>query len=396
MKKLAIVTSHPIQYNAPLFKLLTEHGRLLVRVFYTWGQSSKGKKFDPDFGKDIDWDIPLLEGYDHTFVENIAKDPGTHHFKGIDNPTLNREIGQWQPDAILIFGWSFTSHLRCMRHFHGKLPILFRGDSTLLGEQPGARRLLRRIFLKWVYRHVDYALYTGTHNKEYYLRHGMREDQLVLAPHAVDNERFGEPDSTYSTRAQKWRRELGIPGDHLVILFAGKLEPRKNPFFLTELACHIANDKIRIVITGNGPMEADLKAAAGGDSRILFLDFQNQAIMPVLYRIGDVFILCSGSETWGLGANEAMASGCALMLSDKTGGAIDLVKEDVNGIIFGLNDYQKCSNFAEALANDPQKLAGMKMASRRLVRDFSYERIVGAIEGLLSSIPSGTPRRQPN
>src|SRR6185437_10067243 len=155
MKKLAIVTSHPIQYNAPLFKLLTEHGRLSVRVFYTWGQSSQGKKYDPHFGKDIDWDIPLLEGYDHSFVENTAKDPGTHHFKGIVNPTLNREIEGWKPDAVLVFGWSFTSHLRCMRHFYGKVPVLFRGDSTLLGEQPGLKRLMRRIFLKWVYRHVD-------------------------------------------------------------------------------------------------------------------------------------------------------------------------------------------------------------------------------------------------
>ncbi|HEV9035221.1 MAG TPA: glycosyltransferase family 4 protein [Puia sp.] len=383
MKKLAIVTSHPIQYNAPLFKLLTEHGRLSVRVFYTWGQSSQGKKYDPHFGKDIDWDIPLLEGYDHVFVENIAKDPGTHHFKGIVNPTLNREIEGWKPDAVLVFGWSFTSHLRCMRHFYGKVPVLFRGDSTLLGEQPGLKRLMRRIFLKWVYRHVDYALYTGSHNKEYYLRHGMREDQLVFAPHAVDNDRFGEPDADHRARAIEWRHRLGIADDHVVILFAGKLEPRKNPFFLTELAHRIGNDKIRIVITGNGPLEASLKDAAGAGSRVLFLDFQNQAIMPVLYRIGDVFVLCSGSETWGLGANEAMASGCALMLSDKTGGAVDLVKEGVNGIIFGLTDYDKCREFAETLVNHPQRLADMKKASRRLIGGFSYARIVGAIETLL-------------
>ena len=383
MKKLAIVTSHPIQYHAPLFQLLTERGRLAIRVFYTWGQSSKGAKYDPDFGKDIAWDIPLLEGYDHLFVENIAEDPGTHHFKGIINPTLNREIEQWGPDAVLIFGWSFSSHLRCMRHFHGRIPVLFRGDSTLLDEKPGARRFLRRIFLKWVYRHVDYALYTGTHNKEYYLRHGMRPDQLVLAPHAVDNHRFGEPDADYRARAKDWRHRLGIGDDQLVILFAGKLEPRKNPFFLIELARQVANEKIRIVIAGNGPLEAALKTAAGSDSRVLFLDFQNQQAMPVLYRLGDIFTLCSVSETWGLGANEAMASGCALMLSEKTGGAIDLVKENVNGILFGMTDLEKCKDFSEGLVRHPQRLEEMKKASRRLIGDFSYERIAAPIEGLL-------------
>ena len=188
--KLAIITTHPIQYYAPLFKMLHQRGLIKVKVFYTWSQSQQGAKFDPGFGKNIQWDIPLLEGYDYTFVNNIATKPGTHHFRGIINPTLNAEVEKWQPDALLIIGWSFQSHLKCMRYFHNKIPILFRGDSTLLAEHWGPRLIVRTLFLKWVYRYIDYALFVGTNNKRYFLRHGVKETQLTFAPHAVDNERF--------------------------------------------------------------------------------------------------------------------------------------------------------------------------------------------------------------
>src|SRR5689334_23212002 len=99
MKKIAIVTSHPIQYNAPLFQLLAQRGVVATKVFYTWEQSRGGEKYDPDLGKKIAWDIPLLEGYEYSFVRNVSTDPGTHHFKGLINPDLNKVIKEWGADA---------------------------------------------------------------------------------------------------------------------------------------------------------------------------------------------------------------------------------------------------------------------------------------------------------
>lgn len=383
MKRLAIVTSHPIQYNAPLFQLLAHSDKVRIKVFYTWEQSRQGAKYDPDFGRKIEWDIPLLEGYDHSFVKNTAKDPGSHHFKGLVNPTLNEEIGSWDPDAILVYGWSFHSHLRCLRHFHGKIPVLFRGDSTLLGERPGIRRRMRRLFLRWVYSHVDYALYVGTNNKNYFLKHGLKEDQLILASHAIDNQRFTVPDDVYSRQAKERKEELGIKDEDLVLLYAGKLEALKNPFFLLELARRIKDPRLKILLVGNGALEGQLKQAAGADARILFLGFQNQQQMPVVYRMGDIFVLPSNSETWGLGANEAMASGCALMLSDKVGGAVDLVDKDNNGIILGTEDWEKGREWVERLLIDRDKLQQMKNASRQHVLHFSFAAIAGAVEKIM-------------
>ena len=94
---------------------------------------------------------------------------------GIDLPTLNDRISSWSADAIFVYGWSWKAHLKAMRHFHGKIPIYFRGDSTLLDEQPGLKRCLRRIFLRWVYSHVDITFYVGERNKSYYKAMGLND-----------------------------------------------------------------------------------------------------------------------------------------------------------------------------------------------------------------------------
>lgn len=398
MKKLAIISTHPIQYNAPLFRLLAESKTLHPRVFYTWEQSGKGAKYDPGFGKNIEWDIPLLEGYEFEFVTNTADDPGTHHFKGMINPGLNPAIEAWKPDVLLVYGWSYDSHLKALRHFHGRIPVLFRGDSTLLNEKPGLRKMLRRVFLTWVYRHVDYALYVGTNNKDYFLKHGLKQRQLVLAPHAVDNRRFSASDAERRAEAAEWKRSLGIKPDERVVLYAGKLETYKDPAFIVGLAERWKELPVRVILVGNGQLEKELKERAKDIPGIIFLDFQNQSRMPVVYRLADVFILSSHSqthgagmstqnETWGLGANEAMACGCGLMLCSGVGGAVDLVREGVNGIIFPVGDYKKCTNFVQELLEAPQKLEQIKTASRaRVEAEFSFETIVRSIEELCNRI----------
>src|SRR5688500_10160029 len=211
MKNLAIITSHPIQYNAPLFKLLGSRGNINVKVFYTWGESVMQNKFDPGFQRAIQWDLPLLEGYEYEFLDNTASEKGSHHFRGIVNPAIIKRINAFQPDALLIYGWSFHSHLKVLRAFHGKKLILFRGDSTLLGKSKGWKQIARRIFLTWVYRMIDYALVPGKRNYDYYLHAGVPKRKLVLAPHAIDNDRFAANEAERSQAARQLRKEHAIP-----------------------------------------------------------------------------------------------------------------------------------------------------------------------------------------
>jgi glycosyltransferase involved in cell wall biosynthesis len=247
---------------------------------------------------------------------------------------------------------------------------------------------MRRLFLNWVYSKIDFALYVGINNKNYYYKHGLKDRQLILAPHAIDNERFGNPDNTYKQQAEEWRQKMGIAKNNVVLLFAGKLEPIKNPFFILEIAKQVSSNEFNILFVGNGVLEASLIEAAANDHRIMFMDFQNQMNMPVVYRMADVLILPSHSETWGLAVNEAMASGCAVMMSDRTGGAVDLIQEGKNGIIFNASDTKKCVEFINHLLAHRNELENMKQASRDIITNFSFERIVLAIEQLIKNTGS--------
>ena len=385
MPRLAVITTHPIQYYAPFFKMLNERQKIKIKIFYTWSQSQKGPKFDPGFGKNIAWDIPLLEGYEYTFVNNISIRPGTHHFLGIINPTLNKEVENWESDALLIIGWSFHSHLKCMRHFHKKVPILFRGDSTLLAEYFGLRLVIRTIFLRWVYKFIDYALYVGTNNKLYFLRHGVKESQLKFAPHAVDNNRFYEGENGYEEKALLWRNELGIKKDDVVFLYAGKLEHKKDPGLLINAFKQISRSDIHLIILGNGPLEKELKKKYVSTTNLHFIDFQNQSMMPVAYRLGDVLVLPSKGpiETWGLSVNEAMACSRVIIASNRCGCAVDLIKDGVNGYTFRRTDLKDLVDKMKKICENKERLSAMGVASLKIIKDWSFEKICAQIENIV-------------
>lgn len=339
-KRIAIISTHPVQYNAPLFRALSEFDELTVKVFYTWSQAKEGIVFDPGFNRAFSWDIPLLEGYDYEFVENVSASPTSDNFDGIVNPSLIDIIRAWQPDGIIVYGWNYSSHFKLMRYFKGRVPIFFRGDSTLLDDKKGIASFLRRQILKRVYRKIDYAFYVGTNNHEYFRSVGLGDNRLIFAPHSINDALFVNAHEVHMQKVKVLKQQLGIGEDELIFLFAGKLIPKKNPDLLTRSFIDSNLKHAHLVIVGNGSMEAELKKIAEGHNNIHFLEFQNQTQMPVIYKLCDVYVLPSKGpdETWGLAVNEAMTCGKAIIVSNKVGCAVDLVKNEENGHIIDSSD----------------------------------------------------------
>lgn len=386
MQKLAIISTHPIQYNAPLFQLLQEKGKINIKVFYTWGESVLDKKYDPGFGKIIEWDIPLLNGYDYEFIENLAKDKGSHHFKGIINPGLIKAIEAWAPNAILVYGWSYKSHYKALQYFKNKIPVLFRGDSTLLDKRKGIIEFIRKKFLRHVYRNIDLAFYTGKNNYAYFKYAGLKEDQLVYAPHVVNNRAFECNSAACINKAMQLKQELNIPAQDMVFLFAGKLEPKKDPSILLAAFTEASIPQSQLLIVGNGALEKELKDKFSNNSQIHFLDFQNQSVMPSIYQLADVFVLPSKGpgETWGLAINEAMANGKAIIASDKCGAAVDLIKPGLNGFIFPAENKVALIDCMKQITKDETVLRSMKIKSKKMIADFNLAFVAEAIEGAVN------------
>src|SRR5689334_8278161 len=103
VKPVGIVTTHPIQYQVPLFRYLSERG-LPLRVFYLSDQGLK-ERHDVGFGREIAWDIDLLGGYEHKFLANLRSNGRAEDFFGLVNPALLREISSQALSAVVVHGY---------------------------------------------------------------------------------------------------------------------------------------------------------------------------------------------------------------------------------------------------------------------------------------------------
>jgi glycosyltransferase involved in cell wall biosynthesis len=336
-----------------------------------------------------------MEGYDFEVEPNTSPDPGTHHRQGLINPDLVDRVMAWKPDAVHVTGYNYVSHGQAIKRLSkAGIPLIFRGDSHLLDDRgPWWKWQIKKSWLSRVYSRLQGFAYVGQANRDYYRAFGVPERKLFPVPHTIEVGRFAEPNEELETKALAWRRELGIPDDHFVFLYAAKLEPRKRPMELLKAFLAADIPKTTLLFVGSGELEEALKErvrrssqlsvdssqhqktedsqltaesrAAGGDRspqrptdtansahRVVFLPFQNQSVMPMVYRLGDALVLPSGYwETWGLAVNEAQACGRPSLVSDCVGCARDIVREGENGAIFRTDDWSDCVRVMRKMAS---------------------------------------------
>ncbi len=365
--KLAIIVSHPIQYYAPLYQRLARRDDLAVKVLFTW-HAGQAPVADRGFNISLSWDIPVTDGYESELVPNISSDPGTHHFFGLRNPSLVQRVMAWSPDVVLVNGWAWYSHLLAMRAFRKQgVPVLFRGDSHLLDRTTnGPFWWVKRAILRRVFSWPTGFLVVGKANRAYFEAFGVRPDRLHMCPHSIDVSRFAEPHEALEKEAGRWRQQLGISPDRCVLLFAGKFESRKRPVEMMRAVQASHDRQLLLVMVGSGELDAEVKAVANSDpDRFRVLPFQNQSRMPVVYRLGDLFVLPSAfGETWGLAVNEALACGRPVLVSDVVGCAADVVDASC-GRVFSWADPSSLRSELRELTGDRDRLLEMRPTSTK-------------------------------
>lgn len=383
MIRLAIIATHPIQYYVPWYIHLSRIDHLEVRVFYLW-DFGVIETSDPGFGTSFKWDIPLLDGYEHEFVPNVSKNPGTFHFGGLKNPGLRQRIAAWKPDAVFLMSYRYWSILHFILKPPGKFPLIFRGDSHRMHRaRTSLKEKLREVVISKIFSRFDAVLPVGKANRDYYRIHGVPEEKMFDSPHCVDVDTFVSLRSQAFRDAALWKGELGIPRNHRVILFAGKLTPVKRPQDLLHAFRMAAPPRSVLLIVGSGEMEGELRELAEGSESIYFLPFQNQSRMPRVIALGDIIALPSESETWGLILNEAMCYSKPLLVSDRVGAGPDLVVEKENGIIHPMGDIKAIADAMNYMLEDDSRLESWGNRSFEIVKGHTYKE---ASRGLLDAL----------
>jgi len=391
VRKLAVVASHPIQYQAPLFRALADVCDLTV--FFCHRQSARAQG-DAGFGRAFDWDIPLLDGYRYEWSENVSRHPGVSSFFGCDTPGIGERLARGGFDACLVNGWYLKSYLQAIRAGRALgLRVLLRGDSHLGRHRPAFVRAAKYLPYRWMLGRVDAHLYVGRANWEYLRHYGVPEARLHFAPHFVENERFarGAAVARQSGDARALRSAWGSGDDDVVFGFVGKLIPPKRAEDLVE-AIAIARTQepgIRGVIVGSGSEEGRLRArATAAAAPIAFAGFKNQSELPACYGAIDALVLPSAEESWGLVINEAMAAGVPAIASDAVGAAADLIEDDATGYVYAAGDVpgltSRIVQLARRLRND------RAVITEAVLRRISGYSCASAVAGVLAGIESGS------
>jgi glycosyltransferase involved in cell wall biosynthesis len=394
VRRLAVVLSHPTQYYSPWFRWIARHTEIQLRVFYLWDFGVTRQR-DPQFGTTFQWDVDLLSGYESEFVPNVSKDPGAESFFGFKNPDLTKRLNGWRPDAILLFGYKWASHMRTIlwAAFHG-VPVIFRGDSHLLGR--GSPSLHVRVALRLLFSRFAAFLYVGEANRAYFRAFGVPPKKLFFAPHAVDAGLFDPTNDVHRAAAERLRQELGLEPKCRIVLFAGKLVSAKQPVELLRVFSRLYAPDTALLFVGDGPEKDKLRAMASelgpkaAAARVFFVPFSNQSEIPSRYLASDLFVLPSRGlyETWGLAVNEAMLMGVPCVVSDRVGCQRDLVLDGVTGWVFNPEDpsgLEKALSVALRAIESPARRGEIREAVARKISTYSYKQTT---EGLVSALAS--------
>lgn len=389
--RLAYFVSHPIQYQAPLLRLIAADPEIDLRVFFYSDFSLKPYR-DSEFGQTIQWDVPLTEGYPYEMLDCW----GSQQWKGWWQQPIAQNIDQClkagQFDAVWVHGWGWLCSLQAISAAARLgIPVLLRGEAHELKQATISQSLKHRV-KRWVldrlFRKVAQFLAIGTLNQQFYQSYGIPDRQICQVPYAVDNEFFQQQAALARPNREGLRRSLGLEANRPIILYAAKLIQKKRPQDLLAAYRLLSKDGQQepdpyLLFVGDGALRSELERAGYHWQSIRFLGFRNQSELPALYDLCDVFVLPSDFEPWGLSINEVMNTAKVVVVSDQVGCAIDLVKNGDNGRIFPVGDVPALAEAIEwAIAHSTQ--AGKRSLQR--IQTWSFEQDLQGIKQALNNV----------
>lgn len=387
--RLASLVSHPIQYQAPLFRALARHPDVDFTAVFL---SDHGVKptLDPGFGRVIAFDVPLVEGYRSLFVRNRAPHPHTQSFFGAVNPGLASVIARERFDVLWVHGYAQVSNwigfatAACLR-----IPFLIRGDSQLLVHRPLPVRSLRRMVLATLFRAASGVLFIGQQNRRFYEWFGVPADKLFFAPYSVDNAFFAEraQAARQNGRREALRARIDAGPDDVVLLVVGKLMGFKCPLDVVRAMTRLDRRAIAVFVGDGELREAVERQLSASGVRGMVTGFVNQSDLPEWYAAGDVAVLASDFEKWGLVVNEAMACGLPVVVSDLVGCAPDLVREGESGAVFRARDPEALATALRPLVNEPALRTRLGDKARRLIARYD---VAAAADGIVAAATAVT------
>jgi glycosyltransferase involved in cell wall biosynthesis len=376
-KKLAIVTTHPIQYQVPLFKEISKFNKFKLDVYFASKQGLRSKYFDKDFKKKINWNINFTSGYKYFFSKKNNYSINSF-FLSFEN--LKKNLFKKNYNAVLILGWNNILYIKSfILALIYNTKIILRVETNNKNQINFFKKILKNFVLRNFFKYINYFLYIGTFNKEFYLGLGVDKLKLYAAPYSVDNSFFANKKDLKVIVNERFKKKI--------ILFVGKFIDRKNGKQFLNLAFLFKNQgEFKFLMVGEGCERKKYQDYVKKNKleNVKILGFKNQRELRNIYRSAFLLIVPSKYETWGLVINEAMASDLPVISSINCSASKDLIKNGNTGFLYNLKNINYVKKKIIILSKNKRRYLKLIKNIRIHIKKFTFAKTIYSLNKILN------------
>ncbi|MEN8240364.1 MAG: glycosyltransferase family 4 protein [Chloroflexota bacterium] len=345
-----------------------------VAYYYAKGLQDLGvdvEVFVPDKGvpqKDYDQSIYC---YFHSFlsIQNAFLTPDLLKLSGFDLVHLHNPY---------IFG----SELILLNLVRNQVPLVVTYHNDLIGR--GVKGVLfliyQKIFTPLLFKRADWITFNSFDHAESSIFYEKifkdKRDQLVEVPSGVDVESF-KP----GLASTKIREQFGFSNKDVVVLFVSSLDRahvNKGLFFLLEAISKLCDiDALKLLVIGGGEMLTEYQSRAselGIADKVKFSGRILHHQLPKYYNAGNLVVIPSIAESFGLAVAEGMACGLPAIATNNPGVRM-VIQDNVSGFLVPYDDVPELAGKIRELVENPQLRKKMGVKGRKqIANNFTWKK----------------------
>ena len=359
---IALLTNYLTDYRLPLFERLAERDGVEVLCF--GGDAA----YVPSWFGDLDGQLRRA-----TFPARRIS--GARAAFGVGR-SYDAVIAPYAGGAILPAAYAGARS--------GRRPFVLWASVWARPRTPA--HLLARPLTDRIYRDADAVVAYGEHVRRFVASIRGRDDDVFVAPQAVEADVFGREIS--SEQIEAFRDRLAV-ADGPIVLYAGRLVEEKGIGVLLR-AWRSAQPRATLVAVGDGPLAERVASAP----RARLVAPMRREELPVAYAASALTVLPSIPtprflEPWGLVCNESMLQGRPVVATDAVGAAAGgLVRDRETGLVVPARDPDALAAAITELLGDETLRTRLGEAGRSEVAAYTYDAMAGAFERALATADS--------
>jgi glycosyltransferase involved in cell wall biosynthesis len=371
--KLAIVTNAFTYNRLNLFERLARDRNHHITIYkYADWWDAESNYLEIKKWKAIGFNIPFL-------IDNVY-----FHF----DPRVFWEIAHTKSDVLIAYGYgSLTTWGVALLAKLFNITFVIWSDSRLEYE------LKRSPITLWakslLHRFSEHFIASSTSSQMFLEHMGIPKDNITVAPYAINNIDFFMKFKKWKCLSAEIRSELNIPNKSVVILYVGRMVKEKG---INELITSFSNmpnkSKLSLVLVGDGNDRTEFEEMVKNLelTNVIFTGYVPHAKIAKYYAIGDIFVLPSYKDVWGLVVNEAMVCGLPIVTTHEVGAWRDLVQSKKNGFVIKSRDADALTAVLIDLCNDQNLRRSMGQYSHQLIQQWDIHHALKSVGFVLKKV----------